>query len=380
MKNKNTFKLALFVLILAAILAFPGINSFASGMILGDMNEDGIVDTNDAIHLLRHTLAPIKYPISQSGNIDGLDGVNSDDAIYLLRHVLNPDKYPIKSCVHDWIDHDAKAPTCEDIGWDAYQMCRICLANNYVELPALGHDIIQVAAKAPTCTDKGWFDYEYCSRCDINTCEERDIVPHNYVDGICVDCHESYISPNGFHAHKNKVSDPVASTCSKAGHSESIICTACGKTLVAEKPLAILPHSFENGVCTSCGTVMQASAGLAFEAFGTTSYIVSGIGECTDTQVVIPSVYNGKPVTAISSNAFKDNNDIVQVVIPASVTNIGSAAFKNCQSLVSVVLNEGLEIIGNSAFMYCISLKTIDIPDSVTNLGSAAFIACSNLS
>ena len=63
--------------------------------IIGDMNGDFIVDSDDAIHLLRHTLMPDKYSINQDGDVNGDDIVDSDDAIHLLRHVLMPDKYPI---------------------------------------------------------------------------------------------------------------------------------------------------------------------------------------------------------------------------------------------------------------------------------------------
>lgn len=379
MKSKKTLKLSVFILILAVTLVFPGINSFASGLILGDMNNDGMVDSNDAIHLLRHTLSPIKYPISQSGNINGTDGVNSDDAIYLLRHTMKPDEYPILSCAHEFVSYEAQAATCTEVGWDAYTACSKCNYNNYKETPALGHDLTSYPAQEASCTAIGWNAYEKCSRCDYSTYEEQDILPHNYVDDICVDCSNPYISSNGFHAHKNKVSDPVASTCTVAGHSESIVCTDCGKTLVKQTALPLLPHDYVNGVCTVCGNTPVESTGLAFISDGLENYMVSGIGECTDTQIVIPSTYNGASVVGISSDAFVGNTDIVQIVIPSSVKKIGSNAFKRCTGLVDVVFNEGLETIGASAFMYCTALRSVDIPDSVKTIYTAAFIACYDL-
>lgn len=64
--------------------------------LLGDMNGDGLVDSDDAIYLLYYTLLPEYYPINQGGDFNGDGEVNSDDAIYLLYHTLLPDYYPIK--------------------------------------------------------------------------------------------------------------------------------------------------------------------------------------------------------------------------------------------------------------------------------------------
>ena len=54
----------------------------------------------------------------------------------------------------DLVPHAAKAPTCLDIGWNAYQTCKRegCNYTTYSELPALNHDLVPHAAKAPTCT------------------------------------------------------------------------------------------------------------------------------------------------------------------------------------------------------------------------------------
>ena len=68
----------------------------SSNGVRGDFNGDGVVTDADAIYLLRHTLFPESYLITQSGDFNG-DGVATDaDAIYLLRHTLFPDNYPLK--------------------------------------------------------------------------------------------------------------------------------------------------------------------------------------------------------------------------------------------------------------------------------------------
>ena len=81
---------------------------------------------------------------------------------------------------HDLEQHAAKAPTCTEPGWDAYEACSRCNHTTYAELPALNHDLVQHAAKAPTCTEIGWDAYDTCSRCDYTTRKELPALNHDY--------------------------------------------------------------------------------------------------------------------------------------------------------------------------------------------------------
>ena len=82
---------------------------------------------------------------------------------------------------HDLVRHDAKAATCTEIGWNAYDTCKNCDYTTYAEVPALNHDLVQHDAKAPTCTEIGWDAYETCSRCDYNTTYvELPALNHDY--------------------------------------------------------------------------------------------------------------------------------------------------------------------------------------------------------
>ena len=64
---------------------------------------------------------------------------------------------------HDLVQHDAQAPTCTEIGWDAYETCSRCDYSTYAEKPALGHDYAAKTTK-PTCTKKGYTTHT-CTRC-----------------------------------------------------------------------------------------------------------------------------------------------------------------------------------------------------------------------
>lgn len=81
---------------------------------------------------------------------------------------------------HDLEQHAAKAPTCTEPGWDAYETCSRCDYTTRKELPALNHALEQHEAQAPTCTEIGWDAYKTCSRCDYTTYAELPILGHDY--------------------------------------------------------------------------------------------------------------------------------------------------------------------------------------------------------
>ena len=84
---------------------------------------------------------------------------------------------------HDLVHHDAKAPTCTEIGWDEYDACQRegCTYTTKVEIPALKHKLVHHDAKAPSCTEIGWEEYDTCSRCDYTTKVELPALKHDLV-------------------------------------------------------------------------------------------------------------------------------------------------------------------------------------------------------
>lgn len=159
---------------------------------------------------------------------------------------------------HDLVQHAAKAPTCTEKGWDAYDTCVRCGYTTRKELPAQ-HDLKQHAAKAPTCTEKGWNAYETCSRCDHTTYAELPALNHDYqavtveptceTDGYtvftCSRCKDSYTADptdqlgHQFGAWSPNGAGSQSASCLRDGcaHTGSTDCrkftfrTAEGKTL-----------------------------------------------------------------------------------------------------------------------------------------------------
>ena len=67
---------------------------------------------------------------------------------------------------HDMMHHDAKAPTCTEIGWDEYDACQRegCDYTTKVEIPAPGHDYTEKVVK-PTCEKVG-YTLHTCKKCN----------------------------------------------------------------------------------------------------------------------------------------------------------------------------------------------------------------------
>ena len=175
---------------------------------------------------------------------------------------------------------------------------------------------------------------------------------------------------------------------------------------------------FEHAKCSTCNQIYGEllediySDGLVFTLVGD-SYTVTGYSG-DSSEVIIPSVYKNKYVTAIGARAFYDCYWLTGVEISDSITSIGYEAFYAC-SLTSVEISDSVTTIGSAPFACCRSLtnievsennrnyKTIDgilyskdgttliqysvgkkdtsfiIPDSVTSIGLSAFESCDSL-
>ena len=132
---------------------------------------------------------------------------------------------------HDLVHHDAKAPTCTEIGWDEYDACQRegCTYTTKVELPALKHNLVHHDAKAPTCTETGWEEYDTCSRCDYTTKVELLALKHDLVHH-----------------------DAKAPTCTETGWEEYDTCSRCDYTTKVEIPAP--GHDYtEKVVKPTCG-------------------------------------------------------------------------------------------------------------------------------
>ena len=171
---------------------------------------------------------------------------------------------------HDLVHHDAKAPSCTEIGWDAYDTCSRCDYTTRKELPALNHDLRQSVITAPTCTETGWA-YVKCSRCDYYDTPVLPALKHDLRQRVitaptctgegwahvaCSRC--DYFTSLVLSALNHDLEQHAAQapTCMEKGWNAYETCSRCDHTTYTELPA--LNHDLEQHVakaptCTEIG-------------------------------------------------------------------------------------------------------------------------------
>jgi len=162
--------------------------------------------------------------------------------------------------------------------------------------------------------------------------------------------------------------------------------------------------------------------GLSFTLTDNDSAYSVSKAKTTETDVIIPAFYAGKPVTSIGIAGFYEAEELKSIQMPSSVKiarlafagcaalrdvkipsgpyiweftfadcsslrnvafpddllGIGYSAFSQC-ALMDITLPSGTISIGDSAFWGCVNLKSVVLPESITKIGDFAFDQCDEL-
>lgn len=235
-----------------------------------------------------------------------------------------------------------QAPTCTAPGWSASSCCSVCkeVLSQSQPLPVTGHSpVIDTPAKAATCTEPGTSEASHCDICGqiLSTVQALPAT-----------------------GHKEAFDPAVAADCIHNGLSDGIHCSICNTILRSQTVLPKLGHDMTQDQCRRCGATASKGLSFALSSDGT-YFILTGMGSCTDTDLLIPSAYNGKPVAAIGEQAFFQCISIHSIDLPGSILSIGTKAFYGCSSLTGIMLPAGLTQIGTNPFGGCTSLASISV-------------------
>ena len=336
---------------------------------------------------------------------------------------------------HTEVIDDGVAANCTETGLTEGVHCSVCkavlVAQEVVE--AKGHTEVIDEAIAANCTEAGLTEGKHCSVCSAVLVAQNIVAAKGHIPGKdatctepqnCTVCGEFMNAASGHIpglpatcttaqtcsvcqielapalGHAEVIDKAVAANCTEAGLTEGKHCSVCSAVLVAQEVVPAKGHTpgewiideepalgiegSRHTTCTVCGAAVEEtiemlySQGLAYTSNGDGTCYVSGLGTCTDTEIVIPATYNGMSVVNINEYAFIDCSNLTSVIIPDSVTSIGQAAFCRC-GFSSVVIGNSVVNIDASAFAQCDNLISVNIPDSVTHLGRQAFASCPTL-
>lgn len=106
---------------------------------------------------------------------------------------------------------------------------------------------------------------------------------------------------------------------------------------------------------------------------------ITGYRGVLPAHLTLPNVYDGKPVTQILDEAFKNCTELVSVTIPEGIRFVGISAFEGCSNLTGVSFPASTKIITSYAFRNCTSLTGVTIPEGVLWLTNNVFEGCTAL-
>ncbi len=208
---------------------------------------------------------------------------------------------------HDLQHHEAKDPTCTEVGWDEYYTCSSCDYSTYQEIPALGHSYGNLVPAVPaTCESEGTVAHHHCSECDKYFNENKEEIT-------------TIVVPALGHSYGNLVS-AVPATCENEGTVAHYHCSSCDKYFNENKEeittiaVPALGHSYGDlvpGVPATC------------ESEGTVAYYHCSVCDKYFNE-------NKEEITTIVAPALGHSYGNLVSAVPATCENEGTVAHYHC--------------------------------------------------
>lgn len=195
---------------------------------------------------------------------------------------------------------------------------------------------------------------------------------------ICLECdevvYESIPATENHHSSRWVIDREV--TCDTDGEKHKI-CDDCGAEFA--KKTVPSAHRFENDLCVSCGRSVNDFFTFSYSDYCYTLTGMTSEAAQTETNIILPSTYNGIVVKVVYEKAFSNNTKLKNITVPEGYTTIYAEAFSHCSSLISVELPESVTKMQYGIFDHCTKLTTVNIPKVITEIPESCFAFCDSL-
>ena len=175
----------------------------------------------------------------------------------------------------------------------------------------------------------------------------------------------------------NSVSTTISSNSSSTTSSNNEVIHSSSSNSKEDYPISSSSSSSSSSTQNLNEEVLDVTGFTFIEK--TNGYYISGYDSNLKSVCKIPTKYNDKDVVGITSNAFKNNEIIKELVISYTIKDIEESAFEKCKNLEKIILN-GQVNVSTKSFYKCFALKEIDTSKGgFINIGEYSFYNCTNL-
>ena len=134
---------------------------------------------------------------------------------------------------------------------------------------------------------------------------------------------------------------------------------------------------FAFAACGDSVEKVEGSAGLEYQlSEDGTYYTVTGVGTCTDVDVVIGNWHEDLPVRGIGERVMRNfTYDVNSITVSQGIDIFGAAAVSNF-TMTKLVLPDGIETYGSAAFLRCEKLEEIVFGKGLKKIEYDSFMGC----
>ncbi|MBQ1260752.1 MAG: leucine-rich repeat domain-containing protein [Clostridia bacterium] len=270
---------------------------------------------------------------------------------------------------HNFVVETYVAPKCYDMGY-IEKVCTKCgdEVSEYLN-PPYKHEYQTQEAKAPTCEEEGWEEYQLCVRCGNSDKAAHTLSKLNHSMSsewtVDVEPTDTTVGSRSHHCQNDGCKHTEDTTeIPKLGYTDhlkysgtnSYTVVGIDSSYASQTPIISIPEEY-NG---------KPVKHIAMNAFA---------GNSTLAVVKIPA-----SVTVIDRSAFSacSNLHTVEIAEGSELWQIEAEAFAYCYNLSRINMREGLMQIDKRAFYKC-AFREIVVPSSVQMVCQGAFEDCDSL-